>query len=67
MSAAPVLSRYLRPSAVAKEYGIPAGTLANWRSLGTGPAFVRLSARQIMYERAAIECYFKERLVAPRG
>jgi Helix-turn-helix domain len=67
MTAASPLSRYLRPSTVAKEYGIPAGTLANWRSSGRGPAFVRLSARQIMYSREAIECYFKERLVEPRG
>lgn len=55
----------LRPSGVKAEYGIPEQTLANWRHEGRGPAFVRLSARHIFYDRADIERFFAERKVTP--
>jgi hypothetical protein len=59
--------RFLRPSAVEAEYGIAAGTLANWRAAGKGPKFVRLSCRQIFYAREALEKFFDDRMIEPTG
>ena len=58
-------SRSLRPSGVEREYGIDEGTLANWRSQGIGPPFVRLTARQILYLRSDLEDFFESRKVIP--
>jgi hypothetical protein len=55
----------LRASRVSAEYGIPEQTLANWRSVGRGPAFIRLSARHILYDRADLERYFSDHKVKP--
>lgn len=55
----------LRPRDVEREYGIPEQTLANWRSTGRGPAFIRVSPRMVAYERAAIERWLSSRRVEP--
>jgi hypothetical protein len=55
----------LRPSRVSAEYGIPEQTLANWRSVGRGPDFIRLSARHILYDRADLEKFFSDHKVEP--
>jgi len=56
----------LRPRDVAREYGLPPQTLANWRSTGRGPAFIRVSPRMVLYEKAAIEMFLASRRVEPR-
>jgi hypothetical protein len=55
----------LRPSGVSAEYGIAEQTLANWRSIGRGPAFSRLSARMIVYDRNDVENFFSDHKVEP--
>ena len=35
---------------------IPAGTLANWRSMGTGPRFLRVG-RHVRYRRTDVEAW----------
>jgi hypothetical protein len=57
--------RKLRPAGVTAEYGIPGQTLANWRSVGRGPAYSRLSARLIVYDRNDVEKFFSDRRVIP--
>ena len=41
--------------------GLSQPTLSRHRRNGTGPAFVRLSARRIGYRRGAVEGWLKER------
>lgn len=55
----------LRPSGVAAEYGVCEQTLANWRCQGSGPAFSRLSARMIVYDRNDVEKFFNDHKVTP--
>jgi hypothetical protein len=55
----------LRPSGVSAEFGVCEQTLANWRCQGRGPAFSRLSARMIYYDRNDLESFFSERKVTP--
>lgn len=44
----PRLARLLDPGQVSTFLGVPVGTLANWRYLGRGPAFVRIG-RHVRY------------------
>jgi len=55
----------LRPSGVTREYGIPGQTLANWRCTGRGPDFIRISSRQVLYDRVDLERFFSDRKVTP--
>jgi len=55
----------LRPSDVEAEFGIPQQTQANWRCQGRGPAFSRLSARMIVYDRNDVEKFFNDHKVEP--
>ncbi|GAB3656677.1 helix-turn-helix domain-containing protein [Glycomyces tarimensis] len=50
------------------EYGIPRKTLANWRSLGTGPQYTKSTpgrGGRIRYRRIDIEAWLDEITVAP--
>jgi len=40
---------------VAERLGVTRGMLAQWRYLGTGPRFVKLSARTVRYTSTAID------------
>ncbi len=59
----------LRPMAVSSEsaarmLGIEAKTLANWRSLGKGPAYIRLSdspRSQVLYLYEDLESWLRSR------
>ncbi len=45
---------------------VPVNSLAGWRYLGTGPAFVRVG-RMIRYQREDVEAYIaRNRVVPPR-
>jgi len=48
----------LTPDQLADEWGIPVQTLAQWRYLGKGPAFVRLG-RKIRYRRPDLNAYLE--------
>jgi hypothetical protein len=58
-------ARKLRPAGVTAEFGVAGQTLANWRSIGRGPAYSRLSSRMIVYDREDVEKYFSDRKVVP--
>lgn len=47
---------WLTPVQVSEDTGIAVGTLANWRVLGTGPAFVKVG-RLVRYEATAVEAW----------
>ena len=65
MTPAPSRLLTLRPKDVEREYGIPVQTQANWRATGRGPAFIRVSPRMVIIERAAIERFLASRRVEP--
>ena len=48
-----VEDRLLWPEEVAEMLGVPVGTLANWRYLGRGPAFVKVG-RHVRYRRHGV-------------
>jgi hypothetical protein len=54
--------RFLTPKDVQAEYGIAVQTLANWRSTGRGPKFIRVG-KLIRYERDVFERYLKDHTV----
>lgn len=53
----------LRPRDVEEEFGIAEQTLANWRSTGRGPAFIRVSPRLVLYQRSEIAKWLAARRV----
>lgn len=48
------LTKLLTPADLAEHLDVSAGTLANWRSAGTGPTYIRLSG-VIRYRVDAVE------------
>jgi len=58
-------SRFLTPAQVAAEYGVPVGTLADWRLKGTGPAYVRLGPQRVRYTREALDAWVTANTVTP--
>ncbi|WP_277050852.1 helix-turn-helix domain-containing protein [Ruania albidiflava] len=50
--------RYLTPTEASEYLGLTTGTLANMRSLGTGPSFVR-RGRIIRYAEADLVAYLE--------
>ncbi len=56
-------SKKILPPRAAGEYlGISPLTLANWRVLGKGPRFIRLSSRKIAYRLYDLEAWLTERV-----
>lgn len=47
---------FLTPAAVADALGLTVKTLANWRSNGEGPSFVKIGSR-VRYEAEAFEAW----------
>lgn len=56
----------LDPQAVGATISTPVGTLANWRSAGKGPPFIRISPKKIRYRRSDLERWLQERTHTPR-
>lgn len=54
--------RYLSPKEVEAIYGVNAGTLANWRLYGKGPAYCKVG-RLIRYEVSNLEKFFQQHIV----
>ncbi len=46
----------LTPGDVSQRLGVPTGTLANWRYLGRGPAFLRVG-RHVRYRPDDVEAW----------
>lgn len=48
--------RHLRPDDLADRWGVTTKTLANWRSRGTGPTYVKVGG-MVRYPMADVENY----------
>ena len=48
--------KYLEPKEVEKIYRIKVGTLANWRSQGRGPSYVKYG-RKVLYPIKTLEAW----------
>jgi predicted DNA-binding transcriptional regulator AlpA len=55
-------ARLLRPTELAERWGTSVGRLANWRSKGEGPGFVRLGAA-VRYRLVDIEQFEADNFV----
>jgi len=53
---------YLREMAVAELLGVTRRTLEDWRRLGTGPPWVRMTRRSVRYRRADVDAWAEKRL-----
>ena len=53
------------PAEVAERLGVSPATLANWRSAGRGPAYLRIGGR-VVYPEKAIEQWLEAQLINPR-
>ena len=58
-AAARQTDRLLTPEEVAGKLGVKKGLLNRWRFLGTGPAYVKVSARTIRYPAAALDAFIR--------
>ncbi|MGH9224896.1 MAG: helix-turn-helix domain-containing protein [Acidimicrobiales bacterium] len=56
MTANGQLDCLLTPDGVSAYLGVPVGTLANWRYMGRGPAYLRVG-RHIRYRQSAIAAW----------
>lgn len=55
---------YLRPDALAERWATTTKTLANWRSLGKGPAFVKIGGA-VRYPLTDVLAYENANYVPP--
>jgi hypothetical protein len=53
---------WLTSEQVEEEYGIPAGTLRNWRSAKIGPRYSK-TGREVRYARADMDAFMMSNLV----
>ena len=53
------MSLWLTPAQVSQRTGFSVSTLANWRSLGIGPASVKVGTR-IRYDETAVDRWMRE-------
>jgi predicted DNA-binding transcriptional regulator AlpA len=56
-------SRLLTPLQTSEFLGVPLGTLAQWRSQGRGPQYVKLEGRLVRYRTSDLERYISSRMV----
>lgn len=59
------LDHAVMPNEAARYLGVAAKTLANWRSMGHGPAYIRHGAGNVAYLRADLEAYRAAQRVVP--
>lgn len=60
----------LSPKQVHAKYGFTPQTLAHWRGMGEGPAFIKLTpgkGGRIKYRRSAIEAWLSAQTVTTGG
>lgn len=57
------LGELLTPTAVSEYLGIPESTLANWRYLRRGPAYLRVG-RHVRYRAADVAAWVHQQLTA---
>lgn len=57
--------RLLSTSEVARRLDVQANTLAKWRSVGLGPAFLRLGGRAVRYRESDVDAWLASCSVTP--
>jgi predicted DNA-binding transcriptional regulator AlpA len=57
------MEKHYPTKAAAAYCGVAASTLQRWRYLGTGPAFVRISGRLVVYREADLDSWLLARRV----
>lgn len=65
MATSPSDEELLTPAEVAEEWGVPEKTLRNWRHIGRGPAYVRVSGKHIRYRRSDLQRFADAQTVTP--
>jgi helix-turn-helix protein len=55
------LADLMSPIDVSRYLGVPPGTLANWRYLGRGPAFLRVG-RHVRYRAADVTAWVEDQI-----
>lgn len=66
MPTATITTERLNTEEAAKFLGLDPQTLINWRSLGRGPAFIRLG-RAVRYSVSALEKFIAKNTVTPQS
>jgi excisionase family DNA binding protein len=61
-----MMRQMVTPTELATELGIPVKTLAEWRSRGLGPAYVKVG-RHVRYRREAIDDWEARQTREPAG
>jgi excisionase family DNA binding protein len=61
-----MMTHMVTPTELATELGIPVKTLAEWRSRGLGPAYVKVG-RHVRYRREAIDEWEAAQTRQPAG
>ncbi len=56
-------SELLTPDEVAKQMGLSIETLAQWRSQGKGPMYVKISRNCVRYRQSDLDGWVAERIV----
>jgi hypothetical protein len=56
----------LTPEALSAELGVPVKTLAQWRYLRNGPAWVKVG-RHVRYRRGDVDGWLSDLVTRPRG
>lgn len=57
------MSELMREDDVSQETGVPRGTLAYWRMVGTGPRWAKLG-RRVVYRRGDLEAWIDQQFEA---
>jgi len=57
-------STYLTPEQLAARWSYSVRTLANWRVKGTGPEYIRVGPRRVLYPLDVVSRWEAERQVA---
>jgi hypothetical protein len=58
---------YLDEDGLYQDYLIPPRTAQRWRASGAGPKWIRLGRRRVIYRRADIEQWLRERTFDSRA
>ncbi|WP_028313223.1 helix-turn-helix transcriptional regulator [Desulfatibacillum aliphaticivorans] len=58
---------FLNEKEVSTLTGFALSTLRNWRSLGHGPAYHKVSARAIRYEKGTVLAFMENHKIEPRN
>jgi len=59
-------NRLVRPVEAARFLSVTRGALDNWRSRGTGPAYVRLGPRCVRYKVGELLAWIERQSAGPR-